>query len=126
MTTVTQVRLPKKLVLAIIEAIGDEDSLEVDLTFARSLKRELENTEPVCDHSVGICCCETVGMMEDLVLAIDGLERCGECSGEGWVYIEEHREPCARWASEGMDCFDSHMVDCPKCHRKGVVAADQA
>jgi hypothetical protein len=36
-----------------------------------------------CDHSVGICACGVISVVEDLKLALDGLATCPRCGGDG-------------------------------------------
>ena len=36
-----------------------------------------------CDHSVGICMCGPISVVDDLKLALDGLATCPRCGGDG-------------------------------------------
>ena len=54
--------VPRSLLEAIVEYLSDE----------------LE-----CDHSVGICACGVISVVDDLKLALDGLATCPRCGGDG-------------------------------------------
>jgi hypothetical protein len=61
-----------------------------------------------CDHSVGICMCDLVGVVQELNLALDGKATCTACAGDGFLFL--HND------------FDN-QYNCPACNGKGVVPA---
>lgn len=45
--------------------------------------------DPFCDHSVGICQCDTRGVVAELKLWLEHKETCPVCHGDGFVYSQE-------------------------------------
>lgn len=66
--------------------------------FIEALVEEIEAGEPFCDHAVGICSCDTLSVLADLKLRLDGRMTCPECCGDGFV---EDYERCDRCCGEG-------------------------
>ena len=61
------------------ECLGDD----IGVPFIEALRAELLATEPLCDHSVGICACGTLAVIEELQTLLDKVKLCPECLGDG-------------------------------------------
>lgn len=100
--------VPKILVQAVV------DFLSVDL---------------MCDHQVNICMCNAKGIVEELLLAMDGKETCRTCSGEGWTWNRDRYEAAklewqATEPNNQYDMPDDYGYDpCPTCAKSGKVAS---
>lgn len=96
-------------------ALAADEPLRTVTISQRSAQRLvdlLERTEPVCDHSVGICACDTLTVMNDLSLAMDGVRVCPGCGGMGWGdFIDDEHE------------LGSYAPDCYNCLGSGTVPA---
>lgn len=94
-------------------APSEHDPIELSRAMVESLAREIEDNEPLCDHSVGICACFEAGVLEELTMLLDGRSPCRACDGLGAV--EE----------AGTDEYDGGLhVPCAPCSGKGWLAVD--
>jgi len=81
-----------------------------------------------CDHSVNICMCGTVAVVQELVLNLDGKQTCGACSGEGATWDrtrweEARAKQIALWRGQELwDIGDGPgYLPCQTCNEKGTV-----
>jgi hypothetical protein len=85
-----------------------------------------------CDHSVGICMCSTIGVVQELKLALEGKLTCHGCGGDGFDWNKaRHQVECQRIAKEqGFSSWkevadmygDSPgYITCPECNGAGYV-----
>jgi hypothetical protein len=127
------IELSAALARAAVEALiphGDE-TVEVSRAFLEALIEEVEETEPICDHSVGICACSEAATLAELKLRLEGLMPCPECHGEGFIWDEEAVTwACVEYVSrhggtlkEARDALgdDPGYVKCPRCESRGSV-----
>lgn len=95
---------------------GDVETTDIDPGFVELLLAYIEESEPLCDHSVGICACVTRGVMEELTLWVAGLRLCTNCGGEG---IEDYEE--IHVTSEEFGDFTDHVgITCKICGGSGT------
>jgi hypothetical protein len=95
--------VPRKLVEALIEYMSE------DLA---------------CDHSVNICMCEWIGLVDDLKLSLGGKTTCYSCGGDGasWDHAKYEAEMAAA-RLRGMYADDfAGMIKCPGCGGSGAVS----
>ena len=82
-----------------------------------------------CDHSVNICQCAIVDVMNELRLALDGEQTCRACGGDGMLWSKERykegmtdfmdKNNCDRgWAMEVLGETPGDG-DCPACNKTG-------
>jgi hypothetical protein len=75
-----------------------------------------------CDHSVNICMCDTVGIVEELNLTLQGRRTCGTCHGDTYTWDQAKADAAAAVQSDYADDF-AGMVTCPTCEGRGSVTA---
>jgi hypothetical protein len=93
--------------------VDPEDSIDVSPAYLSALIAELSEGVDGCDHSVGICMCAEVAIIDELHLRLDGKMTCRVCGGDGVTYREEHTARCATLTAEGYECHDEHLFRCP-------------
>ena len=95
--------VPRKLVEALIEYMSE------DLA---------------CDHSVNICMCEWIGLVDDLKLSLGGKTTCYSCGGDGTGWDQAKYEAEKEAASAGGMYADDFagMITCPGCGGSGAVS----
>jgi hypothetical protein len=127
------IELPTALLRAAVEALiphGDE-TVDVSRSFLAELIEEVEATEPVCDHSVGICACSEAATLAELKLRLEGMMSCPECHGEGATWSEtalsdalryySHRHNVSREDAHAALGDDPGYVKCSRCEGAGRV-----
>lgn len=107
--------LPSDLIRQAVNFVCDcEEEMEFSVEFLEALTKEIRSLEPTCDHSVNICECEVIGVLDELDLAIQGKKFCRECGGCG------HGDPYIETDSQGYD-YET-VSACTVCGGKGSVA----
>lgn len=90
---------------------------DVSVEFVGALLGHLEESDPICDHSVGICACATQRVMLDLALWVIGRRECTACGGDGiGDFVERHVTD-----EFGNDWEEHEPVPCIPCEGKGTV-----
>lgn len=121
---------PAQLLREAMEAIAGaeparygKDTVDVTRRFVQALVDEINDGDPFCDHSVGICSCAVQGVLEELELALEGKQTCSNCGGEGVVYDEaKYNEAKAEAEKDGWTVDDyAGAIKCPKCDGSGRV-----
>ena len=89
-----------------------------------------------CDHSVGICMCSTIAVVNELNLLLDGKMTCPTCHGEGFTFDYDALEAaCVTYAEkhggtvkEARDYIgdDPGYIKCPHCEGRSVVPIEKA
>jgi RecJ-like exonuclease len=83
-----------------------------------------------CDHSVNICMCSTIGIVQELNMAMEGKLACPRCGGEGFVWDDKAFEDAVRQTAAHFQISDKEArwecemagnVKCPECDSAGYV-----
>jgi hypothetical protein len=103
---------------------------EVSRALVTALVDELSEALDGCDHSVGICMCDDIGVLAELKLALDGKLTCPQCGGDTYIFDEAvYAEKFAGLDSDEQRYGDSESlgyVTCPTCTGAGVVRTEDA
>lgn len=91
---------------------GLEAEFELSETTLKALLEDLKECVDGCDHSVGICMCAEVAIVEELEKRTRGMQTCPLCNGDGFTYRTEHTDHCSRSQAEGLDCDPEHFDSC--------------
>ena len=92
---------------------GEEKTLDLSEDTLKALVADLRECVDGCDHSVGICMCSEVGVLEELERRSRGKMTCPKCHGDGFTWREAHEDgTCDRLRAEGYDCNDGHFESC--------------
>lgn len=83
--------------------------------FIEALVEEIKEGEPFCDHSVGICACGALAILNELQLRLKGMKTCPTCYGDGFEYVEA--------ITRNNYGHDSDMIECRECEGTGAVKA---
>jgi len=86
----------------------DEQLIELSVTTLDSLIADMGEVVEGCDHSVGICMCREIAVLEGIRLARDGKKVCPSCQGEGLVYDPRSDD-------------DDREAFCPMCGSNGTI-----
>lgn len=109
----------KLLAAALAAAFSDGtrvDDQDVPVALVELLLEHIEEGEPFCDHSVGICACSTRAVMEELTLWVAGKRLCTNCGGDG---IEDYEEVHVT-SEEFGDFTDYRGITCKVCGGSGT------
>lgn len=98
-----------------------EERHEISEAFVRAVVENIEEAEPGCDHSVGICMCGARQVLEDLRLWLDHKERCPVCNGDGFYYspevwsqaMSDYKMDAYRQRTENPPDENAGYVQCP-------------
>lgn len=77
------IELPTDLVKEALDCVVPY--LALSRKFVDVLIEELEAADLSCDHSVGICCCAAIGVLNELKLMVKGKMTCPNCGGDGMI-----------------------------------------
>lgn len=108
-----------KAALADLDNFTDGFTIDVPPTLLQGIV-ELLSEDLGCDHSVGICMCDTVGIVQELNLALEGKRTCPTCAGDGMVWDQAKADAFIEQNPGISDCFAGY-TDCPNCGRSGSV-----
>lgn len=129
------VSIPEPLLVEAAKAITPVNPGSGDTDVPRSLLKAIVKylrEDLGCDHSVGICMCSTIGLVEELQLALNGRKTCPNRCEHGAVFSIERFEEAVQeyvkryaFASEEEArrdlCDFDGMVNCPVCGGFGTV-----
>jgi hypothetical protein len=76
-----------------------------------------------CDHSVGICMCGIVGIVQDLNLVLQGRKRCDDCDdGIGYDPVKAEADRKLYDPDYGYYAADTAgLIKCLTCDGRGTV-----
>jgi RecJ-like exonuclease len=101
---------------------GKVDDVDINVTLIEALVELLEAGDMVCDHSVGICCCADLYILNELRLWLAKIKTCPDCGGEGiGDFITERKVD-----DEGNVWEDNIPVPCGTCHGKCTIPLEVA
>lgn len=102
---------------------GDVETTDINPEFVEVLVEYLDEADLFCDHSVGICSCSDLAVLEELRLWLGKLRSCPACGGEGiGDMVEEHIVDEAM----GIDYTDYRTFPCETCKGKGTVPLEES
>lgn len=101
----------------IAEGVDDVPETDINEPLIEALVEYLDEADLFCDHSVGICSCSDLAMLNELRLWLARAKSCPKCGGEG---IGDMFEVVVE-SEEFGEFTDYVTLPCETCTGKGTV-----